>query len=305
MHDPVLLITIASGLLAAGGFFLAITGLRSQPPRLADALAQVAGRADAGAGPDSWADVLGPDKDLTSRFGAWAFTRLRLPLRERTRRVLGLRGRSIGDFFAEKLILTGLGLATPLLGTALLQGMGRLVAPVPLAASIACAVLGWFWPDIALRRSDESVHADAGEALLTWFDLVTLERLANASAAQAMMSAASLSDTPLFSRIRTALDRARLEQRAPWHELQRLATEMDLPEISDMADVMRMEEQGAALSQNLRARVRELRDAHLLAEKLAAQQISERMTLWMVIPTMVFGLVFLVPPILKLMGIEG
>ena len=119
---------------------------------------------------------------------------------------------------------------------------------------------------------------------------------------QAMMSAASLSDIPLYGRLRGSLERARLEQRPPWQELNRLSQELELPQIADMADVMRLDEQGAALADALRARVRELRDAHLMSEKIAAQQVSERMTLWMVVPSMVFGLVFLTPPILKLLG---
>ncbi|MEL4504768.1 hypothetical protein AAEX63_08020 [Luteococcus sp. H138] len=305
MRDPILLGGVASGILLATGLFLAVTGMHGRAARLGDALGLLAGdpmllhpqqvRAD---------EPASNDGDLTSRLGAWAFTRLRLPLSERTRRALSLRDRSIGDFFAEKLILFGLGLSAPLLLTGLLQGFGQLITPLPLGAALALAGLGWFWPDVTLRRSDQTLRADAGEALFTFFDLVTLERLANASAAQAMMSAASLSDVPLFLRLRTALERARLEQRPPWHELHRLARELEVPEIGDIADVMRLDEQGAALSDALRARVKELRDAHLLAEKLAAQQVSERMTLWMVIPSMIFGLVFLTPPILKLLGLD-
>ncbi|MEL4356528.1 MULTISPECIES: hypothetical protein [unclassified Luteococcus] len=305
MRDPILLWVVASGILVATGLFLAITGVRGRTVRLADALDLLSsGAVPDGPGPSSVRnEPAGSDGDLASRLGAWAFTRLHLPLSDRNRRALGLRGRSIGDFFAEKLILFTVGLVSPLMFTAVLQGFGRLVTPVPMAASLGLAALGWFWPEIGLRRSDRTLRADAGEALFTFFDLVTLERLANASAAQAMMSAASLSDVPLFLRLRTALERARLEQRPPWQELHRLAQELEVPEIADIADVMRLDEQGAALSETLRARVRELRDAHLLAEKLAAHQVSERMTLWMVIPSMIFGLVFLTPPVLKLLGV--
>jgi hypothetical protein len=48
--------------------------------------------------------------------------------------------------------------------------------------------------------------------------------------------------------------------------------------------------------------VRELRDAHLTQAKIAASAVSERMALFMVIPSLVFGLFFLVPPILRLVG---
>ncbi|MGO4957620.1 type II secretion system F family protein [Luteococcus sp. Sow4_B9] len=305
MRDPSMVGVIASGAVGALGIFLVLAGLRSRVPRLDEALASLSGMPEEmSAGSTGWG-IENDEQDALSRLGAWAFTRLRLPLADRTRRLLGLRGRSIGDFFAEKLILCALGLVAPLLLGAALLGFTGAIAPVPMAVSLLAATLGWFWPDVVLRRGDESVRADAGEALHTFFDLVTLERLANASSSQAMLAAASMSDVPLFTRLRGALERARLEQRPPWNELRRLSRDLELPEIADMADVMRLDEQGAALAETLRARVKELRDAHLMQEKLAAQQVSERMTLWMVVPSLVFGLIFLTPPILKLLGVGG
>ena len=72
---------------------------------------------------------------------------------------------------------------TPLVLVAVLQGLGSLVAPLPLVLSLALATIGWFWPGIALHRGRQKDRSDAGEALFTFFDLVVLERLANASAA--------------------------------------------------------------------------------------------------------------------------
>ena len=301
MTDPLVMLVVACSTMLGAGLVLVVAGARHHPVGLGEALASLDATSTAGAG----RPVAEPpeDEDLAGRIGSIAFSRLRLPLADAHRRTLALQGRSIGDFFAEKLLLATLGLVTPLVLVAVLQGLGSLVAPLPLVLSLALATIGWFWPGIALHRGRQKDRSDAGEALFTFFDLVVLERLANASAAQAMMSAAQLSDAPLFVRLRTCLERARLEQRPPCQELQRLSAELDLPQIADMADVMRLDEQGAALADALRARVRELRDAHLMAEKLEAQKVSERMTLWMVVPSMVFGLVFLTPPVLKLFGV--
>ena len=65
---------------------------------------------------------------------------------------------------------------------------------------------------------------------------------------------------------------------------------------------MRLDESGAALSSALRARVKELRDAHLTAMKIAAAEVSERMGVLMVIPSLLFGLLFLIPPLLRLIS---
>ena len=122
------------------------------------------------------------------------------------------------------------------------------------------------------------------------------------SATQAMAAAARLSDVPVFVHIRGALERARLEQRPPWTDLHRLSRELELPSIADMADVMRLDDQGAALAGVLTARVKELRDAHLTRERVRAHQASEAMTLWMSIPVVVFALAFLIPPLLTMSG---
>lgn len=66
---------------------------------------------------------------------------------------------------------------------------------------------------------------------------------------------------------------------------------------------MQLGEQGASLTEALAARVEELRDAHLSAGRMEAQEVSERMTLWMALPVMVFGLSFIAPPLMRLAGV--
>ena len=75
-----------------------------------------------------------------------------------------------------------------------------------------------------------------------------------------------------------------------------------LPELADVADVMQLDETGAALSGALRARVRELRGAHLTQEQIAASAEAEGMTLYMALPALIFGLIFLVAALLKILS---
>ena len=63
---------------------------------------------------------------------------------------------------------------------------------------------------------------------------------------------------------------------------------------------MQMDETGAALSGALRARARELRDAHLTAAQNEANVASEGMTIYMSIPAKLFGLIFMVPPLMRI-----
>lgn len=292
---PDLAVPVAGGVFVLG-LYLALVGALRRSARLDDALARLAGATH----PDTPVSL---DADTrTERMGAWAYYRLRVPVAPSTRRLLALHGQTVSGFLGEKLLLGLLGLALPAVLAGLLALAGRGVPTWPLAISLLLAILGFFWPDIALRRGEERTSSDAREALLTYFDLVVIERLSNLSASQAMASAAAMSDLPVFARIRGVLERARLEQRAPWRDLHALSGQMQLPEIADMADIMRLDEQGASLAEPMRARVAELRDAQLLRDKVSAQRLSESMTLWMVVPTMVFGLIFLVPPLLRLAG---
>jgi len=287
------LLAILAGGLLGFGLWAVVGVLVPTAPRLADALDLLDGRLA------SAPETSGSGID---RVGNWVRWRLRRPVTTDTLRRLRMAGRSVDRHYAYKVLcaLAGL-LVPPMFGLGLVLS-GITGFEVPAAIGLVSAFIGFFLPDIVLRRSEREVNADATEALLTYFDLVTLERLANSSGSQALRSAAAVSDVAVFATIRDALERARLEQRAPYTELHRLGVELELPALVDAADVMSLDEAGAALSDALRARVRELRDAHLTQAKIAAASVSERMALFMVIPSLVFGLFFLVPPILRLVG---
>jgi tight adherence protein C len=290
-------LVIGTGMLILGGAAAVAYGLSRAHPRLADGLAALDGT--------QGRQVGGPVPVATStseRAGLWLYRHTPVPLVANQRRLLELRNKSVAEFFADKLVLGLLGLIVPgLVGGMFLPLIGLPLA-VPVVVSLIGMVVGYFLPDLLLHRGGEQAQTDAQEALFTYFDLVTLERLANLSGPQALESAAGTSNNPLFLAIRTALLRARLEQQPPYAELRALAERLRLPQLADIADVMQLDETGASVSETLRARVRELRDAHLTAARIAAHEVSERMTIFMAVPAMVFGLIFLVPPLLRLVG---
>ncbi|RCK70448.1 hypothetical protein DT076_07345 [Desertihabitans brevis] len=293
-------LVVLSGVLVVGGLVVLVRALVPATPRLSDALDLLALDSPVPAGGPS--ESGGGERSRLDRVGAWLHRRSPQPVTEHQLQLLELRGQSIAAFYSEKLVMALVGAALPLLvGSCALLVFG-LSLSVPVIGTVLGLVIGWFVPDIALRRGERASRGAASEALFTYFDLVVLERLANRSGTQALQAAASMSSSPLFLRIQAALERARLEQRPPWPELKRLAEQLDMPQLADLADVTSLEESGAALSDTLRARVRELRDAHRSELTIAAQQVSERMSVVMVIPALVFGLIFLVPPLLRLIG---
>ena len=288
--NPLLL--VLPGMLTALGVVLIASALRPEHVRLGDALALL-GSVRPEAVPDA------PSSPRESP-GAWLLARRPGLVSDAQLRALRLRGRTVEAHVGRKIVGAGIGLVAPIVVGVVAWFAFGFDPALPALTSLIGAAVGFIAPDLALRGESSAVTSDATEALLTYFDLVTLERLANQSATQSLHAAAGLSDTSVFRSIHAALERARLQQRMPYAELKNLGRELELPALVDLADVMALDESGAALSGTLRARVKELRDAHLTEAKVAASAVSERMTLFMVIPSLVFGLLFLVPALLRL-----
>ncbi len=259
-------------------------------PRLDDALEVMDGR------------PAPPATEGSGHLGGWLRAHWRRPVSESLSRRLRLTDRSIDQHFSIKAISAAVGALLPLVVAGLASWLVSAEWGIIAVAAVPLVIAGFFLPDALLAAREPVDVEDATEALLSYFDLVTLERLANRSGSQALRSAAAVSDLTVFVAIRETLERARLEQRAPYEDLKRLAADLGLPALADVAEVMSLDEAGASLAPALQARVRELRDAHLTNAKVTASAISERMTFFMVVPALVFAGFFLVPPILRLLA---
>jgi tight adherence protein C len=290
---------LISGILLAGGLCCLAAAFARSTPRLVAALEQIA---DADGVDRSRTGDVGPVRSRSERLGAFLYRVMPIPLSHGQRRALRLQDKSIAEFYADKAVMAIIGAVLPALAGGAFGYLTGHLSPIPAAAAVAGGVIGFFIPDLLLRRTTDDVRTGAAEALLVYIDLVTLERLTNASATQALHNAAALSDAPLFVQVRTALERARLEQQSPYAELRSLSEELKLPELTDIADVMQLDETGAALSGTLRARVRELRDAHLTREQIKASAAAEGMTIYMTLPALIFGLIFLVAAMLRILA---
>ena len=286
---------VLPGMLIAFGMVVCVLAFRPQHHRLTDALAVLSDTTPlVQAAPAASGGLSG--------VGGWWLTRRPAVPSTELRRQLQLRGRSYERHLGIKIVAAGVGVAVPFAVGVLAWALTGGAPLIPAVVAVVAGLMGFVIPDVLLRGTSRTTNADATEALLVYFDLVTLERMANQSATQALTSAAALSDVAIFATIRAALERAKLQQRMPFAELREVGRELDLPALVDLADVMRLDEAGASLSGSLRARVKELRDAHLTDAKVAAAEMSERMTGLMVMPSLVFGLIFLIPPLLTLVG---
>ena len=84
--------------------------------------------------------------------------------------------------------------------------------------------------------------------------------------------------------------RAQLTGTSPWQGLAQLAAELRVPELGDVADIMRLSgEDGAAVYATLRARAASLRSALLTDAAAEANAASEHM----IMPVAVLGVAFM------------
>ena len=273
---------VASGLVLAGGILL--------PRRvdLGDALARL-GPVRRVAPVDQ---VVVPHVRGTKEWlGAWALQRLPVSLLAGVpSRELALLRMPATRFYGDKLLNAFLGLVLPPMIVWLFAVMGlHLPMVIPTAGSIGLAVVMWWIPDYDLRREAKQARAEFGRAVGAYIDLVALERASGAGTRQAMEAAAQVGQSWVFRRISEELARSRWSGVPPWTALHSLAEDLGLPELDDLADIMRLSgEEGAQVYANLRARSAAMRTAMLETERAKANDLGERMY----IPASLLGVVF-------------
>jgi len=283
-------LAVLAGGTAGLGLTLIVRELLPKEPQLASALGRLAPSlpGSLGAAPAGELAVTG---SLETRVGLRLQRHLegapfvRIPVRE-----LVLLRIPVARYLGQKVLMGLLGLLFPALFTAVAAALGYpLTLAAPALAGLALGGVLFVVPDVEVRRKAAAAREEFARATSAYIDLTALERAAGAGATQALEQAATVGDSWVFVRLREELVRSRLSGIRPWDGLHRLATELSLPELSDLADIMRLSgEQGAAVADTLRARSRGLRVALLTKEQTRANEDSERM----VIPVAFLGLIF-------------
>ena len=217
------------------------------------------------------------------------------------RQDLALAGIEPRKFLGEKVMVAAFGFCFPWFMAVMLAVLG---VSLPLGftffAAVGLGAAAFFLPNIELRKKVAAGRVEFARALSTYIDLVALERVGGAGTIHALEQAAAIGDGPVFKRLSEELDKARWQQRAPWDAFNELATELRLPELADLADIMRMSGSGASVYDSLRARSSGIRSAILSKDKAAANQASERMNMPTAGLAVVFMLMLIVPFAMRL-----
>jgi hypothetical protein len=262
---------LALGALIGLGVALVLRALAPAAPDLGAALkaleAPIAGPAPA-------------DLDLTTRIGLWADThapalvRLRVPAAD-----FAITGVNPVAHTGRKLLAGLYGLALPMIANTILALAGiPLPWAVPALAGPVAGLVFFTIPDGALRDRAADTRRDFTRALVSYIDLVTLERRSGTGTAAALESAAHTADNPTFTRIRATLDTARWAGTPPWDALAATADDIAVPELTELANIMRLAgEETTSIADTLAARSLALRTAIAEDEHAAANAAGERM----------------------------
>lgn len=173
---------------------------------------------------------------------------------------------------------------------------------IPVGGSIAMAIGMFLLPDMDVRTDARHARAEFTRALGAYTDLIALERIAGSGSRQAMELAAEIGDSWVFQRIGEELARSRWSGLAPWDSLHTLSGDLGLPELDDLADIMRLSKEGSQVYSNLRARSNALRAAMLNDELAKANATGERMSMPMALLGVVFMAILVAPSLLRVMG---
>jgi hypothetical protein len=219
----------------------------------------------------------------SDRVGAWLHQHApNLPGFTAPTKLLDLLQIPVSRFYAQKLQYAALGFATPLVIPILFQLALGFFFPLPLILSPVLAGIMWTIPDSTVRARAKLAQREFTRFVTVYLELVAVALLGNTTADSALASAASVSDSWVFARIRREYQLADLTRTSNWDALDRLGTTIGVPALSEMSRMMRMAEARVGLRDQLRAACNKMR-AQLAADDQAA---AERVTSWMDVPVM-------------------
>lgn len=243
-------------------------------------------------------ETVAGDRTRTERIGVWArhrtdrFAVLQAPLED-----LELLQIPVEAHYGKKAIATGAALVgCTLLPMALGSGF-----VIPFGIGLAFAIFAWFVPDLTVRDRAKDSREDFAYAAVSYLRLVAIARRAGLGLVASLDSAAHKSDSWMFVRIREELRLARWAGETSWDALERLAARTGVPELKEVADIIRLaNDSGASVSDNLMARAASMRDRLLTREQTAANAATSSMGIPLAALAVLFLIAMLVPAAIQL-----
>ena len=292
-------LALLGGLLITAGLVLLASRLAPARPDLADALDRLSPEATRPSGVEM------EGSSSAERLGRWGMRMFPIAVwGQPPAQQLALLRISTVRFYGEKLLFGMLGLlVVPLLATLLAVLGWRLPVVLPVVATIGLAVGMFFLPDYNVRDDAKRARTEFARALGAYADLVALERNAGSGPRQALEVAAAVGDSWVFRRLREELAFSNWSGEQPWQALRRLSQELGVPELGDLADIVRLSgEEGAQIYGQLRARSAAMRAAMLNDEVAYANAVGEKLSIPMSLLGVIFLVILIAPALMRVMG---
>jgi len=292
-------LALLGGLMVTAGLVLLASRLAPARPDLADALDRLSPEATRPSGVEM------EGSSSAERLGRWGMRLFPIAVwGQPPAQQLALLRISTVRFYGEKLLFGMLGLVVvPLLATLLAVLGWRLPVVLPVVATIGLAVGMFFLPDYNVRDDAKQARTEFARALGAYADLVALERNAGSGPRQALEVAAAVGDSWVFRRLREELAFSSWSGEQPWQALRRLSQELGVPELGDLADIVRLSgEEGAQIYGQLRARSAAMRAAMLNDEVAYANAVGEKLSIPMSLLGVIFLVILIAPALMRVMG---
>jgi Flp pilus assembly protein TadB len=283
------------GLITGVGVVLVVAGLLRRSTRLEAEIARYdSGAVLAGTGRSSG---LSSVTLLTALGGALDGMMNRGARAARRDQELAITNRTLERHAVVTATATLVGLTLPLILVGLLATMGwHLGADVVVPLAVLGTVAGAMAPTIELRRASGQARERFLHGLSCWLELVALAQAGGMGVEGALDAAGRISPDAAFSRIRRSLERARHSGTTPWEEMGRLASEVGLDELDELAASLGLAGlEGARIRSSLTAKSASLRRRQLSEAEARANSTTERLFLPSII-LMIGFMVFLMYP---------
>jgi hypothetical protein len=290
--SPLLLAFVPGAVIGVG---LALLALRTAPRmiRAGDALDRL-GAVDP-------SPVALPATKTADRVGNWIHQHApNLPGFTPPVKQLDLLDIPVSRFYAQKLQLAAIGFVAPIIVPIFFQlALGYFFALPVLLCPVLAAIM-WTVPDGTVRSKAKDAQREFTRFVAVYLELVAVALLGDTTTDSALTSAAGVSDSWVFRRIRREYRLADLTRVSKWDALERLGSAVEVPALVDMSRMLRLSEARVGLRDQLRAACRKLRAQVAADDKDAAQRLTSRMDLPVMCCLLPILAIAIVPTLLQL-----
>lgn len=149
-----------------------------------------------------------------------------------------------------------------------------------LGGAVVFGLVGWLYPDVALRNRARSERAAWDGAITVFVDVIGISLAGGAGVDDALMDAARSGTGRQLTELAATLQAAQTRRRTLWSALAELGAAYDLPQLRELAAAMDLAgESGSRVRETLRAKATALRIRQLTDAEAAAQRASETMSI--------------------------